>query len=80
MGSGLRHELLTCREQYLLVSMRTIDRPVSENRRNAALRLHCYQRRQMRAHGLRTMSGALLTQVVYNPERIERQLVHVEIK
>jgi integrase len=71
-------EPLTGRGRYLFPSVRTSDRPMSENTVNAALRRLGYTSDQMTGHGFRSMASTLLNESGWNADVIERQLAHGE--
>ena len=64
--------------KYLFPSLRTRDRPMSENTLNAALRRLGYTSDQMTAHGFRAMASTLLNEQGFPPDVIELQLAHKE--
>lgn len=63
---------------YLFPSERTIERPMSENTVNAALRRLGYSKEEMTGHGFRSMASTLLNEQGWNRDAIERQLAHAE--
>lgn len=67
---------LTGNGRYLFPSLRTTDRPMSENTVNAALRRLGYSSEEMTGHGFRSMASTLLNEIGYNRDWIERQLAH----
>jgi len=69
---------LTGRGRYLFPGVRTVDRPISENTVNAALRRLGYSKEEMTGHGFRSMASTLLHEMGYHPDWIERQLAHAE--
>lgn len=69
---------VTGRGTYLFPSERTSTRCMSENTLNVALRTLGYSKRQMTAHGFRSMASTLLNEQGYNRDAIERQLAHGE--
>ncbi|HET8700844.1 MAG TPA: integrase arm-type DNA-binding domain-containing protein [Nitrococcus sp.] len=69
---------LTGRGRYCLPSLRTGDRPMSENTINAALRRLGYDKEEMCGHGFRAMASSILNEQGYHPDWIERQLGHAE--
>lgn len=71
-------EPLTGNGPYLFPSIRTNQRPMSENTLNAALRGMGYSRDEMTAHGFRSMASTRLNELGWNRDAIERQLAHVE--
>lgn len=64
--------------RYLFHSARTLDRPMSENGVNAALRYLGYNKDDMTGHGFRAMASSLLAERGWSIDAIERQLAHVE--
>lgn len=71
-------EPLTVNGPYVFPSIRTKQRPMSENTLNAALRGMGYARDDMTAHGFRSMASTRLNEMGWNRDAIERQLAHVE--
>lgn len=70
---------LTGSGRYVFPSLRTSDRPMSENTVNAALRRLGYGGDQMTGHGFRSMASTLLHEQVWNRDAIERQLLVREV-
>jgi integrase len=70
--------LLTGSGQYVFPSLRTKDRPMSENTVNAALRRLGYEKDQMTGHGFRSMASTILNEQGWHRDAIERQLAHAE--
>lgn len=70
--------LLTGSGRYVFPSVRTTDRPMSENTVNAALRRMGYEKNEMTGHGFRSMASTLLHEQGWPHEAIERQLAHSE--
>lgn len=65
--------------RLLLPSLRSEDRPISDNTLNAALRRLGYDKSEMTAHGFRAMASTLLNESgKWHPDAIERQLAHIE--
>ena len=65
------------RSDYVLPSVRTVSKPISENTINAALRNIGFDGTMMTAHGFRAMARTLLDEVLgYRPDFIEHQLAH----
>lgn len=64
--------------KYLFPSLRTRDRPMSENTLNAAQRRLGYSSEEMTAHGFRALASTLLNEQGFPPDVIERQLAHIE--
>ena len=50
---------------------------MSDNTVNAALRRLGYEKTEITGHGFRAMASTLLNEQGFNPDAIERQLVHV---
>ncbi|MDA8350860.1 MAG: tyrosine-type recombinase/integrase [Pseudomonadota bacterium] len=69
---------LTGSGKLLFPSLRSRDRPMSENTLNAALRRLGYTTEQMTAHGFRAMASTLLNEQGFPPDVIELQLAHAE--
>lgn len=69
---------LTGHRKYVFPSLRTGDRPMSENTMNAALRRMGYPREEMSPHGFRAMASSLLHEQGWPSDVIERQLAHAE--
>ena len=68
---------LTGDGQYVLPSIRTHLRPMSENTINAALRRLGYSNDEMTGHGFRAMASTLLNESgKWSPDAIERALAH----
>jgi integrase len=65
--------------RYLFPSLRSVDRPMSENTINAALRRMGYAQNEMTGHGFRAMAATLLNEMgLWHPDAIERQLAHYD--
>jgi integrase len=69
---------LTGHRKYVFPSVRTSDRPMSENTVLGALRRLGYEKEEMTGHGFRSMASTLLNENGWNPDAIERQLAHSE--
>ncbi|WP_420429064.1 tyrosine-type recombinase/integrase [Kordiimonas sp.] len=69
---------LTGRGKYLFPSVRSFQRPISENTLNAALRRMGFTKDEMTSHGFRAMASTLLNEQGWKPDIIERQLAHAE--
>jgi len=69
---------LTGHGKYLFPSLRTLDRPMSENTVNGALRRLGYTKDELTGHGFRSMASTLLNEQGWNRDAIERQLAHAE--
>lgn len=64
---------------FLFPSVRALDRPMSDNTINAALRRLGFSKDQMTGHGFRAMAATLLNEMgIWNPDAIERQLAHAD--
>ena len=74
--TGLRS--ISHNTRFLFPSLRTRDRPMSENTLNAALRRLGYTAEQMTAHGFRAMASTLLNEQGFPPDVIELQRAHAE--
>ena len=73
-----RMRALSGRGRYVFPSIRSKDRPISDNTVNAALRRMGYTKDQMTAHGFRTSASSLLNESgKWNPDAIERALAHL---
>ena len=65
--------------RFLFPSTRSVERPMSENTINAALRRLGFKQDEMTAHGFRSAASSVLNESgLWNPDAIERQLAHVE--
>lgn len=64
--------------RYVFPGLRTINRPMSENTVNAALRRLGYGTDEMTGHGFRSMAASRLNEMGWNADAIERQLAHAE--
>jgi integrase len=64
--------------RYLFPSLRTRDRPMSDNTINAALRRMGYTGEEQTGHGFRSMASTLLNEQGFPPDVIELQLAHTE--
>jgi integrase len=70
---------ITAGSKYLFPSIRSWDRPMSENTLNAALRRLGYTSDEMTAHVFRSMASTRLNESgKFGPDVIERQLAHLE--
>jgi integrase len=69
---------LTGKGRFVFPSVRTSDRPMSENTVNAALRRLGYTKDEMTGHGFRSMASTLLNENGWHRDAIERQLAHGE--
>jgi integrase len=64
--------------RYVFPSIRSKDRPMSENTVLAALRRLGYSTDDMTGHGFRSMASTLLNEQGWHKDAIERQLAHTE--
>lgn len=64
--------------KFIFPSIRSTNRPMSENTINAALRRMGYDKDEMTGHGFRSMASTLLHEHGWPHEAIERQLAHAE--
>ncbi len=72
-------QLLSGRGELLFPSVRSTDRPISENTLNAAYRRLGYGVDEVSAHGFRSTASVLLNESgKWNSDAIERQLAHEE--
>ena len=69
---------LTGSGHYVFPSIRTFERPMSENTVTAALRRLGYAGDEMTGHGFRLMASTLWHEQGWPSEMIERQLAHAE--
>lgn len=69
---------LTGRGRYVFPSIRSSNRPMSENTILAALRNMGYDRNTMSGHGFRALASTRLNEMGWAPDVIERQLAHVD--
>ncbi|OIQ29883.1 MAG: integrase [Alphaproteobacteria bacterium MedPE-SWcel] len=71
--------MITGNGTYLFPSLRSWQRPMSENTLNAALRRLGYSGNEMTAHGFRASFSTLANESgLWNPDSIEAALAHVE--
>jgi integrase len=64
---------------FLFPSLRSVDRPMSENTINAALRRLGFAQDEMTGHGFRAMAATLLNEMgLWHADAIERQLAHCD--
>jgi integrase len=78
-ATGILKELepLTGSGKYVFPSVRTSQRPMSDNTILAALRRMGYEKSEMTGHGFRAMARTLLDEVLnMRPDFIEHQLAH----
>jgi len=71
-------EPLTGRGKYVFPSLRSSERPMSNNTVLAALRRMDYGKNDMSVHGFRAMASTILHEQGWPSEAIERQLAHAE--
>jgi integrase len=64
--------------ELVLPSIRSQDRPLSENAMNSALRRMGYSQEEMTAHGFRSSASTILNERGYSPDVIEAALAHVD--
>jgi integrase len=64
--------------RYVFPSLRSRDRPMSENAITAALRRMGYAGDDQTGHGFRSMASTLLNEQGFHPDLIELQLAHAE--
>ncbi|MEW6290682.1 MAG: tyrosine-type recombinase/integrase [Thermodesulfobacteriota bacterium] len=69
---------LTGRGRYVFPSLRSAERPMSNNTILAALRRMGYAKEEMSGHGFRAMASTVLHEQGWPPDVIERQLAHAE--
>jgi len=71
-------EPITGQDKYIFPSLRSKDRPMSENTLNAALRRLGFVKEEMTSHGFRGMASTLLHEHSFKSDVIEAQLAHAE--
>jgi len=71
-------EPLTGKGRYVFPSLRTAERPMSNNTILAALRRMGYTKEEMSGHGFRAMASTVLHEQGWPSDIIERQLAHAE--
>lgn len=64
--------------ELVFPSLLSLDRPMSNNTVNTALRRLGYTKEQMTGHGFRSMASTLLNEQGFPPDVIELQLAHAE--
>ncbi|HTB66834.1 MAG TPA: integrase arm-type DNA-binding domain-containing protein [Steroidobacteraceae bacterium] len=69
---------LTGSGRYVFPSLRSRERPMSENTVNAALRRLGYSKDEMTGHGFRALASTRLNEMGWAPDVIELQLAHAE--
>ena len=70
--------VLTGSGRLVFPSIRSRDRPISDNTLNAALRRLGFPGDEMVAHGFRSMASTCLNEQGWHPDLIELQLAHAE--
>ena len=77
---GILKELqaFTGRGTFLFPSLRTSQRPISDNTLNAALRRLGFSKDEMTTHGFRATASTMLNESGVAPDLIELQLAHAE--
>jgi integrase len=70
--------MLTGKGYYVFPSIRSKDRPISDNTINAALRRLGFSANEMVAHGFRSTASTCLNELGWHPDLIELQLAHAE--
>ena len=65
-------------ESFVFPSLRSYERPMSDNTINGALRCLGYSKDEMTSHGFRAMASTCLHEQGWRTDIIERQLAHVE--
>lgn len=61
---------------YVFPSVRSPEKPLSENAMNSALRRMGYSKHEMTAHGFRSAASTILNERGFNPDVIEAALAH----
>jgi hypothetical protein len=64
--------------EYVFPSLLTLERPMSNNTVNTALRRLDHTKEQMTGHGFRSMASTLLNEQGFYPDLIELQLARAE--
>lgn len=65
--------------RLVLPSLRSMEKPMSDNAMNAALRRMGYAKNEVTSHGFRATAATLLNESgKWHPDAIERQLAHME--
>lgn len=77
---AILHDLhsLTGRGRLVFPSIRSSQRPMSENTVNGGLRRLGYSSEEMTGHGFRSMAATRLNEMGWRADAIERQLAHAE--
>lgn len=70
--------MLTEHTGFLFPSLRSTERPISNNTINAALRRLGYSTDEMTGHGFRALASTRLNEQGWHPDLIELQLAHTE--
>lgn len=77
ISGSIEHD--TDYSKFLFPSLRSVERPMSENTINAALRRMGFAQDEMTGHGFRAMAANLLNEMgLWHPDAIERQLAHCD--
>ena len=71
-------QTFTGRGTFLFPSLRTSQRPISDNTLNAALRRLGFSKDEMTTHGFRATASTMLNESGVAPDLIELQLAHAE--
>lgn len=71
-------QTLTGQGGYVFPSLRSGQRPMSNNTVLAALHRMGYAKEEMSGHGFHSMASTLLNEQGWNRDAIERQLAHAE--
>ena len=69
---------LTGDGKYIFPSMRSGNRPMSQDTVRVAIRTLGYDKEQMTAHGFRAMASTMLNELGFRSDIIEAQLAHSE--
>jgi integrase len=70
-------KMVSGKGRYVFPSVRSLQRPISDNTLNAALRRLGYTKDEMTAHGFRAIASTLLNESgKWHPDTIERALAH----
>jgi integrase len=71
-------QMITGQWDYVFPSIRSKDRPMSENTINAAIRRLGYTKEELTGHGFRSMASTILHENNWPSDHIEVQLSHVD--
>ncbi|MGD9808542.1 MAG: tyrosine-type recombinase/integrase [Deferribacterales bacterium] len=69
---------ITGQWKYVFPSIRSKDRPMSDNTINAAIRRLGYTKEELTGHGFRSMASTLLNEKNWPSDHVEVQLAHVD--